>query len=411
MKLFRLYCVLLIVLVAVIAPGAAQDDEHPLLQMLALVPDTPGVRETLVSYADYRAMEAVRGIDTPTAADFEDRSDLSGLWIASSMGLSSGLPLHNLMLMLEGLEEATGFGFFDIDRSLTFGTPPGMGLVLGGNFDHESINAAFAARDFEATTQNDVTVLCGPNGCDSGTEMNLQDRNPANPFGGDFGRAEPLALLPGGLLANSANDDVLESMLAVREDEADSLADAEDYRAIVEAAADMGTVIQANFVSPMLLMLDPVSILGPRATAENIAALEEQLQAYNPLPPYTVAGLVDVGAGEDQIALVALAYADAEIAQAAAEEVVQRLQTGTSFVTNTPFTEVLQEREMTIDEPYVYESADTGLAIAMIPLRYPVPGNEPQDGSPTFSPSGLGYRFLINALMRRDTSFIGISME
>ena len=403
-KIVRVIIIVMVTVASVSGAAQMQDEEHPLLQMLALVPDTVDVRESIVSYADYRAMEAVRGIDTPTAQDFDNGTDLSALWIASSMGISSGMQLNMLMPMLEEMELLVGFGFFDIDRSLTFNDPPGIGTILAGDLDPEQIRTAFTARDYTTEVSNGITVLCGANGCDSGMEMDLANRNPANPFGGQFGRSEPVALLPGGLLANSPSYAVIEAMLAAGQDEADSLADVASFRAIVEAAGEIGPVIQASFLSPMHLAFDPVMILGPSATAENQAALEDVLATYNALPPYTVAGLLDVSDGDDQIALIALVYGDAEIAQAAGEEVVHRLEIGKSFVTDQTFTEIFDERSITIDEPYVYEG--DGVALAMIPLRYPVPGNEPNEDGPVFTASGMGYRFLITSVYRRDTTFL-----
>ena len=216
-------------------------------------------------------------------------------------------------------------------------------------------------------------------------------------------------MLPWQLLANSADYAVLESMGEVWQNETGSLADAPDYRAIVEAANELGTIVQINFISPLQLTLDPMLILGATAADEVIEAFEALMEENNPLPPYTVVGMVDIGAGDEQIALIALAYADPDIAQAAAEEVVSRLQTGTSFAVNEPFADILEGRGVTIGEPFAYQS-DDGLAIAMIPLRTAVPSNEPSDGSPVFAPSGLGYRFLMDSIFRRDTVYIGLNM-
>ena len=104
--------------------------------------------------------------------------------------------------MLDGMADAVGFGFFDIDRSLVFGEPPGNGTIVAGHFHGDRIARAYQARGFSENTQGAVSVWCGPEGCDSGLKLNLGDRNPANPFGGQFGRAEPLAVLSDQLLAD-----------------------------------------------------------------------------------------------------------------------------------------------------------------------------------------------------------------
>lgn len=209
-----------VILAALLAlPAAAQDETNPLLDLLAFVPDTSETWDAapLVSYADYRAIETARGINTPTAQDFAERTELSRLWIAATNGIASGLPLNYLMAYLEGMEAITGFSWFDLDRALTFGQPPTMGKVLAGDFDAVRIGAAFAARDYSDDSTGELTLWCPPNGCDTGLEMNLRTRDPANPFGGELGRSEPIATLPGFVL-NSPDDTVLTAMIETRQD-------------------------------------------------------------------------------------------------------------------------------------------------------------------------------------------------
>src|SRR5262249_12000534 len=105
MKVIRASCFIMVALLFCL-PVAAQDQSNPLLDMLKLVPDTEQTRAgvPLVSYVDYRAVEQARGIETPpTKADFEKQTDVSGLWIAASQGVYSGLRLNNFMQYLEGM--------------------------------------------------------------------------------------------------------------------------------------------------------------------------------------------------------------------------------------------------------------------------------------------------------------------
>ena len=76
-------------MLALCGPGLAQDETAPFLQILALVPDTTAIRASIISYADYRAMEAARSLDTPSALDFMgQKSDLAAQWIAASSGIN-----------------------------------------------------------------------------------------------------------------------------------------------------------------------------------------------------------------------------------------------------------------------------------------------------------------------------------
>ena len=149
-RLIRVSCFMVVCLMLCL-PVTAQDDSSPFLDMLKIVPDTEQTRAgvPLASYADYRAIEQARGIDTPpTKADFDARNDTSKLWIAATNGLMSGMRLSYFLQYLDGMEDAVGFEWFDVDRALTFGQPPSMGNILVGDFDTDAIAEAFEARDF-----------------------------------------------------------------------------------------------------------------------------------------------------------------------------------------------------------------------------------------------------------------------
>src|SRR5690606_32992724 len=123
--------------------------------------------------------------------------------------------------------ELLGFEWFDIDQSLYFGVPPTAGGILRGQFDPERVRAAFEARDFAAETIDGVKVLCWIEGCDQGLMVDVRSRNPANPFGGNLGRREPVALLPN-LLLNSPAIEVVDAMIQAATGAAPSLLDDPD---------------------------------------------------------------------------------------------------------------------------------------------------------------------------------------
>ncbi len=397
-----------------VMPLQAQDSEaNPLLRLLALIPNSPDARQTMISYADYRALESIRGIDTPTKQDFDDRTDLGGQWIAATMGLSGGMPLQNLFLFFEDMPDLVGFSFFDIDRTMVFGEPPSMGNILEGDFDAERIGAALSARDFTENDFDGVPVWCGANGCENGVETDLANRNPGNPFGGDLGRSEPVGVVSDSLLVNSASDGVVRTLINTYQGEFRSLADTDDYAAIAEALADTGTIAQALFLNPQELSLsDPAILLGANASPEQIEAIREQLLTDEPnkLAPYSAIAFADVGTENEQLAVIALAYADAENAEAAAQEVTTRLENFTSFRTRQPFSDVLENASATIREPAVYIS-ENGSAVALIAVSYPLPSNEPQEGGARYQSSGLLYRYFISEVYSRSFYIVGTDFE
>ncbi|MBZ0287093.1 MAG: hypothetical protein K8I30_05720, partial [Anaerolineae bacterium] len=342
-------------------PAAAQDNTNPLLDMLKLVPDDEQARAgiPLVSYADYRAIEAGRGIETPpTKADFDSRSDKSSLWIAATNGLMSGMRLDYFMQYLEGMEEAVGFSWFDVDRALTFGLPPGMGNLLVGDFDAEAIAAAFEARDYTLDNQDDVPVWCGPSGCDEGLKQNLTNRNPANPFGGVFGREEPVALLPG-VVANSASYAVLSAILAAHQGDLASLADDPNILAAANVIAAKGTLRQAQLFNGV-----DVGSYG------DMAATDEAEQPEF-LPRYSLAFFADAFDGEEQIALIGLVYDDEAPANTAATLLVDHLQMAESMAAGRPFMELIEDRGGIIAGAGVETDAETGKFVAVLDIRYP----------------------------------------
>lgn len=397
--------VILAVCVLAVAPAAAQDEvPNPLLDMLALVPDTEATHTgaPVVSYADYRVLEAMRGITDPPLDSLDDmRTETGSLWIAATMGLGAGMQMNYLPDYIEGMADVVGFRFVDMDRSLVFGQPPSTGNLLGGTFDAEAIAAAYTARAFTATTVDGVTVWCGPDGCEEGMAFNIGSRNSANPFGGNLGRNEPLAVLPG-YLADSADYSVVESIISAYQGDSPSLADNPDYAALAGAALESGTVVQF-----MALDFADLGIVTPDLFNQIPDSFREAVAKFGTLPPYSVFGLADVWDGGDrEITLLMLAYPDATQAEAAAAEVAGRLQTTVSLAMGgIPFLDLLTDRGAVIAEPFVY-MGEAGTAVAVVPVIAPVPSNERQDSRPAYLPSSLVFRLFVDAIYRRDAIFL-----
>ena len=379
-------------------PAAAQENANPLLDMLKLVPDNEQTRAgvPLVSYADYRAIEAGRGIETPpTKADFDNRTDTAGLWIAATNGVSSGMQLSYFIQYLEGMEQAVGFSWFDIDRALVFGQPPSMGNILTGDFDADAIASAFKAREFTAENQDDVMVWCGPKGCDNGLRQNLANRNPANPFGGQFGREEPVAILPDAI-ANSADYAVLSAILKANQGEQPSLADDPNVQAAANVIAGKGTLRQAQFFNGA-----DVGSYG------DMVATEGEQPEF--LPMYSLAFFADTYDGEEQIALVGLVYDDEESAKIASALLVDHLQMAESMRMQRPFLEIIEERGGQITGATVETDAATGKFIALLDIRYPMPRNIKQDTG--YPASSLIFKLLIDSVYTRDASWLAADFD
>jgi hypothetical protein len=392
--LMRLRSLLLLfsLLLILALPAAAQEPEHPLAQMFAVIPQSR-VSESgsFISYVDYRAAFSQRG--GSFSANSREFSQLLGdddaraLWMANALRVASGMPdwTQYLMQIHPEAVELLGFEWFDIDQSLSFGVPPTDGAILRGEFDAERVRAAFEARDFAAETIDGVKVLCWIEGCDQGLAMDVRSRNPANPFGGNLGRREPVALLPN-LLLNSAEIETVTGMIAAATGAAPSLLDDPDYAAIADLISELGAADVELIQLHIYRQADIVDFSVP----ESLASVVDTL---GPLPPYSIAALADLQDGETQIALAALVYETAEPAETAAGELTARIA---SFDSRDEFTEAQVE----IDSSQVFTSAAGDRFVAVGSLRYPLPSNDSSDD--TLTQSGLIYRRWLNGFFRRE---------
>jgi hypothetical protein len=393
----------LAVILLFITPGLAQEPEqHPLLQMLALVPETGGSRQWL-NYADYRAMEAARGIESPTAEDFESRTDLARIWLAASSGLNTGMRLDHFLSYLTDMPSLVGFSFFDIDQSMTFGQPPEMGTILRGNFDSDQIAEAYSAREFSQTQEGNITLWCGPEGCESGLDTDLAGREVGNPFGGDLGRKEPLAVFSDHLLGNSPDFATVDLMIEAAQGPTISLIDLPDYQAAAQAliSGTGGNLVQAQFISPLDMVFPDI----PPVFGE----MEITPAPVGKLPLYSLAVLADTWQGDEQTAWIVLVYNDAETAQKASDELRERLDSFVSFITRRTFSEALESMSAEIRDIIIYETEDK--AVMMLPITYPIPPNQEQEGDMgMLRSSSMFFRMLMSEYISRGLYFLAVDL-
>lgn len=388
---------LLIALLLALLPGAsalAQDDppSSPLLALLAGVPEDALPADSgwaTVRYADYAALYEAEGI-----AALRDAGDLDALMNdvplpGMLMRLIAGPEALNYLLTSTGqMAGAVGFEWLlDVDRSLEFGGPPDVGLLLSGDLDAAAIGAALQARDFSQADVSGVTVWHRFDDL----AVSIADRDPADPFGGHLGAAARIALLPGAL-ANARSWPLINSIIGAAQGAQPSLADDAAYRALAGAiTAPDGLLIQALFFDG--------AALG--AVAGDPASLGVALPAADlgPLPPYALAVLADRQEGNDQVHLIGLVYPDAPTAQAAAEVLAGRIA---DFRLSTrPDTVLAEELGATVSAS-VIESAADGLAVALIEARYPLPAERTDAETGRFISAGRLYSLWVQAIMRRE---------
>ncbi len=338
--------------------SAGASAENPLLELLALIPDSPEFAEAPPGFVDYEALRSVypeiATFDTWSewnAAGQQDEDEAFDTWMRQMLRLFTG---PNNFLQYLALAETTrsliGFDFFDVDRAMLVGFPPSTLTIYQGSLEPESVTAAYQARDYQATEQGDVTLLSTG---EDGMKQNIAGRDPANPFGGDLGRNEPLALL-GDTVIGTPNDALLNTAIDTVNGEHPSLAEQGPLAAIAEALyAQEATPLQVQYLNV------------------DVAAGAQPPEAGGALPSYSGAAIADMQLEEIQIAAVALAFEDEADAQAAADELAGRFITMT--IPNNPSLLMLEEVEgANVLESQVVHSESTGLYVAVGMIAYPL---------------------------------------
>ena len=420
-----LWIIVILLLLTLMPINGQEDTEDPpnyLFEMMASIPDSENSRVDFLSYIDYDAVEQARRTPiSPINTTFFNLMPAAStsLWFEARNRIVSGpAQMQTTLIAIEEMPDVVGLDYFAINRAISWGSPPSAGMMLGGEFDIEAVSQAHADRDYQANDFAGVTVWCGPNGCDSGFETNIENINPANIFDPRLGRAVPVLVMPG-YLASSPDISVVEGVANATVDESDSLLDVWQYRTAAEAITDSetysGDLIQVNFLNP-----DPVSdvdltLFEDRETYEEMVengmgmGLVPEFRAewleYGELPPYLLSALVDRFDGENNQAIVALIYVNEEAAQTAATELANRLSNyylppfGDS---EEPVNVVEFVNGAVVDEPYVYHSEETGLYAAVASISYPLPEVEGETFAEGSAPPGQVYRFWIQDVYRRE---------
>jgi hypothetical protein len=316
----RLSLLLIAFVVLIAVPAAAQDADEPSLlrRMLGYV---PAARVSLLepsyslSYTDYALVySALEGLPpiTTTAdfmAIFEAGDDAWEAWLANSFRINTGMPLNEIMSSDEAVP-LLGFSLIDVDQMVLFGQPPSMGLVMHGDFDFDAVHWALRERGYEVVSDGGVEMYCPEGDCSLTTTIDLANRDPANPFGGTFGRREAFALVPdAGLILNSADAQVVADMLA---------AGAGTVAAAVGEAAHAAMVSALELVGGQIAQVQLVTPQLPDPMAEPVE--------YPPMAPFALGALVDrhVDASSTSTEVV-LIYPDTAAVDGALEGFMERM--------------------------------------------------------------------------------------
>ncbi len=379
-----------------ILPAAAQDSS-PFMQMLARIPNTPAAQEYF-SYVDYHAIFAERP-DTPAITSWQQFSDATSTkdqgaaqLMAALMAIRSGPDFYaRSFQQAKDFPTTVGFDIFAVDQGVQYGNPPASVTLLTGNFDQQAVIAAHEARGYTETQASDLTLLCGANGCDGGAQLDMQNINRANPFGGDLGRSQPV-LVGKDLIASSPDLPSVQAVADTAAGKGDSLADVPDYHAAAAALTANRTLLQADFIAPTDIAAASADQMG--ASAPTPAEL---------VPQYSLIAIADTVTDTEQQTLVALVYPNEADAQAAAALFPAHLTEATSQRTKQSFADMLAARGMTSADTSVF-SDNGNRYVTVLTLQAPIP--DINVSNPRNSATGLLFAVLTQAYRSRDLGWL-----
>lgn len=450
--------VLWIVLALIAAPlsfvGAQPEtvDVHPLMAMLALVPDVDAARlarpdvpdafAPWVTFADYRASietdpyfpypanfaayaaQVEQGrekwLRSPVRSGFEP--ELPVLWAGTGEGRDPVTFGRTGPIVGDVMESLTGMDYFDIHTGMKFGTPPLSGLIFGGDLDLDAIGAAHRARDYTEHTVQGLRMWCsGRFGCEDPTAYDREAIEPYNVFDPRIGRQPAFLGLesgPANYIAGAFNHDLLLTMVGAAVDAQESLADAPDFRTLASALIDperySGDLIHVHFIPGHVTgaSYNPHDVFRATSTAMNLreawAAWVELAgwAQYGSLPAYPLVALADRQEGAEVVTMVALVYPDRADAEAALPELVIRLATYTGGWYRwgwEPAGPLLSTRpgNPAIRDSYVYTSAETGWSAVVVTLRSDFLYTDDKSGE-TIRNRNFLYPIFIDGIMSTD---------
>ena len=400
-------------------PATAQDNlPDAFLNLLNSIPANSSATDSeLITIFDVTAIErAYAGTERVTSwAEFEALGDASddpewqgraAWWMVFLNNNSSWLSVDSFGVGDE-VPATVGFDLFAIDQEAHYGQPPAEVNIIQGDFDEQAIQNAFEALGF---TQSDDLLWCGAEGCDAGTMINIEARNPANPFGGQLGRSQPIIIGDNRLISSPSLAQVEASMRAADDTDV-SLGDDPAYVTSLEAAHSRGVLIQAAWIDGTLLdetMFVQLTIAN-RMTESILEALSEDFQGWEQLPAPEVLMLADVASDSEQIGLVELVYDNQEDAETAVRLIPERIASSSSMATNRTWTEIFEDRGVAEIETFVFEQ--DGMFVAGIEFGTPIAGTPEQIiqvtdrnnlNPPELLAPGSLYRLLFSAFYQRD---------
>lgn len=333
-------------------PAVAQDtaSDNPLLELLGYVPDTETYRE-FINFGDLARWNAAWGlIRIGSVEQLELRSDLDDPAVPATLftmtyQTSAPQAVGPQYLMTDDLRGYLGVDLLNTDQFLEAGSPPDVLTVVTSSATDEAVSSALTGSGYTESVLGNATLFS----IRDDFEIDMQSDIPMVARLGSLNR---VALVDDAVVIARASA-ITEDAIAAHAGEMPSLAEDPVFRAGALAVSEVdyagdGVLVGALFMAeaePMTLE----AILGPRATAEQIAALREQLDIGVPAPSYDLAVFATRRRAADTQLLLALVLPPGSDAQAAADTVLMRMKRYDSLVSRQSLLDIFEERGVAIE--------------------------------------------------------------
>ena len=296
--------------------GLNAQQPHPLDALLAYAPQRPAFQPmtaNTISFADYRVAEVAAGLDPIADRDAYDAltDEERTAWQAAMLRVHAGPSsfLNIIDQRIAEMPDLLGFGFFDVDAGMTYGSNPFTGTMLysdDGDFSRLETGRALRERDYEIR----FTAAGGAWGKGGDGMTDVNDMAMGDPFGGDVGLASRVQVFTPNVLINSFIWDIVFVAAETTTGDAPNYGEDAAYQTMVEAL----TTGDELLVQTMILNAEAGTAQG---TSEEI----------DPLPPYTLAAIADLQDGENQVDRLVLLYEDEDDAETAADALAEQITT------------------------------------------------------------------------------------
>lgn len=403
--LLNLICTILI------SSTHAQEDIEELRSLLSFVPDTSEVRQTKISYVDFRAMELARsgsGVQIPESWNElieSNGADLNSLYMSIISGITpSQLILRGFPSGIEDWKQTVGFDFFDVNQILSYGEATQHTDILIGDFDFDAVGRALSSLNYTFEQRDEFLLWCGDDGCKGSAETDIQNANLGFPFGGSLGRNQPILTFENAIASSVLLPDLL-LLQDVVANVYDSLIDNPSYFVATTAIDPSYQLAQALFVHPDLVLWEERHF----RLVDDISPENYEFLTTVALPEYDLLMIADLASATEQVVYLILVYDNIEDADLAASLIPNRIDTMRSSLNRQTYINLFERLgAYEIDTSSMFNE-NTNKAVATLKIYATPVSSMPEGAFSRFNISSPIYRMIVDMLNQRDFEWLATS--